>query len=222
MQLQQKPSPSSWSYKGLQFILFCVPKIVSFQILVRIPKKLVSFDDIVHFPDAENIVAYVYFDCRITLYPETPTKIRQIKRDWKYFSRSCEKSQCIPSNFQQNWFFDEQHSSNIFLIPYNFWNMIPAALTSLNHTNDRYSMSNLYLQPTTHLPRTDWTPVFPSLRTMDNESKDCASALLSFIRNYLPDGRVKEKIATVEKWSDHWKPGAMNGIPLFVMNGNCF
>ena len=185
-------------------------------------EKTVPFDDLVHFFDAENIVTYVDFDCGINFYPETPTKIRQINRYWKYVSRSCEKSQCIPSNDQQNWFFDEQHSSNIFLTPYNSRDMVPAALMSLNHTNDRYSMSNLNLQPTTHLPRTDWTPVFPSLWTMDNESKDCASALLSFIRNYLPNGRVKEKIATVEKWSDHWKTGAMDGIPLFVMNGNWF
>ena len=44
-------------------------------------KKNVSFDDIVHFIDEENIVTYVDFDSVITFYPETPTKIRQIKRE---------------------------------------------------------------------------------------------------------------------------------------------
>ena len=52
-------------------------------------------------------------------------------------------------------FFDEQHNSNIFLNPYNLWDMIPADIMSLNHTNDRYSMSNQHPQPTTHQPRTD-------------------------------------------------------------------
>ena len=41
-------------------------------------KKIVSFDDIVHFIDEENIVTYVVFHCAITFHPETPLKIRQI------------------------------------------------------------------------------------------------------------------------------------------------
>ena len=43
--------------------------------------KTVSFDDIVHFIDEENFVTYVDFDCGITFYPETPTKMRQINRE---------------------------------------------------------------------------------------------------------------------------------------------
>ena len=63
-------------------------------------KKTVSFDDVVHFICEENIVTYVDLDCGITFFPETPTKIRQINRDWNYISRSCEKPRCIPSNDQ--------------------------------------------------------------------------------------------------------------------------
>ena len=37
-------------------------------------EKTVSFDDVVHFIDDENIVTYVDFDCGITFLPETPTK----------------------------------------------------------------------------------------------------------------------------------------------------
>jgi len=43
-------------------------------------KKTFSYDDVVHFIDEENIVTYVDFDCGITFFPETPTKIRQINR----------------------------------------------------------------------------------------------------------------------------------------------
>ena len=32
---------------------------------------------------------------------------------------------------------------------------VPAALMSLSHTNERFSMSNQYNQPPTHQPRTD-------------------------------------------------------------------
>ena len=41
-------------------------------------RKTVSFDDVVHFIDEENIVTYVDFDCGITFFPETPTKIKPI------------------------------------------------------------------------------------------------------------------------------------------------
>ena len=44
-------------------------------------KKSVSFDDIVHFIDEENIVIYEDFDCGITFYPENRTKSRQINRE---------------------------------------------------------------------------------------------------------------------------------------------
>ena len=183
-------------------------------------KKSVSFDDIVQLIDEENIMTYVDFDCGITFYPEKPTKIKQIIRDQNYISRSFEKPICIPSNDQDNCFIYEQHNSNIFLNPYNFWDTVPAALTSLNHTNGRYSMSNQYPQPTTQQPRTDSYPEFSSLPTMDSRRKELRVSFAFFHRSYLPDGRVNETVATVEKLSDLWKPGAMDGIPQFVMNCN--
>ena len=74
-------------------------------------KKTVSFDDIVHFIDDEDIVTYDDFDFGFTFYPETSTKIKEINSERNYISKSCEKSKCIPS------FIDEQHKSNIFLNP---------------------------------------------------------------------------------------------------------
>ena len=117
------------------------------------------------------MVTYVDFDCGITFLPEIPTKFKQINRERNYISRSCEKHQCIPSNDQHNCSVDEQHSSEIFLNPYIFWDMVPAALMSLNHTNDTYSMFNQQPQPTTQQPKTDSYPVFSSLRTMDSKRK---------------------------------------------------
>ena len=184
-------------------------------------KKTVPFDDVVHFIDEENIVTYVDFDCSITFLPETPTKIRQITRERNYISRSCEKPQYNPSNDQHVCPVDEQHSSNIFLTPYILWDMSPAALTSLNHNNDRYSVSNQYPQPTTHQPRTDSYPVFSSLRTMNSKRRGLCVSFAFFQRNYLPDGRMNETVAKVEELSDLWKPGAMDGTPPFVMNCKC-
>ena len=111
--------------------------------------------------------------------------------------------------------------SLMFLNPYNLWDMVLSALMSLNHTNDRYSMSNQYPQATTHQPRTDSDPVFSSLRRMNSQKKGLRVSFAFFQRNYLPDGRVKETVATVEELSDLWKPGAIDGMPPFVMNGNC-
>ena len=118
-------------------------------------KKTVSFDNVVHFIDDEDIVIYEDFDFGIAFNPETPTKIREINRERNYIPRAFEKSKCIPSNDRHNCSFNQQHKSNIFLNPYNLWVMVPAALLSFNHTNDGYSMSNQYSQPTTHQPRTD-------------------------------------------------------------------
>ena len=126
-------------------------------------KKTVSFGDVVHFIDEEDIVTYVDFDCGITSFPETPTKISQIYREWNYFSKSCKKLQGIPSNDQHISFVDERHRSDTFLNPYNLWNMVPAASISLNHTSDTHYMSNHYPQPITHQSRTDSYPVFSSL-----------------------------------------------------------
>ena len=82
-------------------------------------KTTVPFDDIVHFIHEENIVTYVDFECGIILYPETPTKTRQVNRELNYISRACEKRKCILSNDQHNCSINEQHSSNNFLNPYN-------------------------------------------------------------------------------------------------------
>ena len=184
-------------------------------------RRTVSFADVVHFIDEENIVIYVNFDCGITFLPETPTKIRQINRERNYIFRFCEKPQYIPSNDQHTCFVDEQHSSYIFLNPYNLWDMVPAALTSLSHTNDTCSTFNQYPQPTTLQPRADSYPLFSSLRTLNSKSKGLRVSFAFFQRNYLADGRMNETVAKVEELSHLWKPGAMDGTPPFVMNCHC-
>ena len=90
-----------------------------------------------------------------------------------------------------------------------------------NITNDRYSMSNQCPQPTTYQPRTISCPPFSSLRRMDSQRKGLRVSFAFFQRNYLPDWRANERVATVEEFGDLWKPGAIDGIPPFVMNGNC-
>ena len=78
-------------------------------------KKTVSFDDVVHFIDEENMAIYVDFHCGLTFLSENPTKFRQVNREQNYISRSCEKPQCIPSNDQHICVVDELRSSNIFM-----------------------------------------------------------------------------------------------------------
>ncbi len=99
--------------------------------------------------------------------------------------------------------------------------MVAAALMSLNHHNDTYSIFNQYPQPITQQPRTDSSPVFSSLRTIDSKRKGLHVSFAFFQRKFLQDGRVSETVATVEEMRDLWKPGAMDGVPPFVMNCNC-
>ena len=136
--------------------------MIFYHILVKISTKNISFEDIVQLIGEENILTCVDFDCGITFYPETPTKFRQIKRERNYISGASEKPKCIPSNDQISRSIDELHRYNKILSPYISLDMVPAALISLNHTNDRYSMSDQYTQPTTHQTRTDSYPVFSS------------------------------------------------------------
>ena len=82
-------------------------------------------------------------------------------------------------------------------------------------------MSNKYTPPITHQPGTDSYPVFSSLRRMDSKRKGLSVSFAFFQQNYLPDGRVNETVASVEELSDLWKPGAMDGIPPFVINCIC-
>ena len=99
--------------------------------------------------------------------------------------------------------------------------MVPAALMSLNNTNNGDYMSHQYPQPTTHQRRTDSYPVFSSLRTMDSKWRGLRVSFAFFQRKYLPDGRMNETVAKVEELSDLWKPGAMDGTPPLVMRCNC-
>ena len=139
----------------------------------------------------------VDFDCGITFFPETPTKIKQINREGNYISRSCERTQCIPSNEQHTCSIDEQQSSNIFLNPYNLWDMVPAALISFNQTKDTNSMFNQYPQPTAQQARTDSFPLFFSLRCERwiVKWRDCVLALHCFRKiTYRTDESTKQSL----------------------------
>ena len=56
---------------------------------------------------------------------------------------------------------------------------------------------------------------------MDSKRKRLRVSFAFFQRNYLPDGRVNETVATVDELSDLCQPGAMDVIPLFVMSCSC-
>ena len=58
--------------------------MILYETVATISKTTVSFDNIVHFMDKENIVTYEGFVCGFTSYHETPTKIRQINRERNY------------------------------------------------------------------------------------------------------------------------------------------
>ena len=165
-------------------------------------KKTVSFDDVVHFIDEENMVTHVDFDCGITLFPETPTKIRQIKRKRNYISRSCEKPQCIPSNDQHTCFVDEQHSSNIFLNPYNLWDgtwfqqLLCHSATLMIHTLCSISTLNQQLN---NLEQTQIRCSLHYERWTVN-GRDCASALHSFKESTYRSDKWTKQLLRLKSW----------------------
>ena len=128
----------------------------------------------------ESIVTYVDFDCGNTLYPKTAMKIRQINREQNYIYRSCEKPKCIPSSDQHNCSFDKQHSSNIFLNPYNLWDVVQQLLChSTTLMIDALCPISTLTQQFTNLEQTQ---ILCSLHCEQCtvKEKDCTSALRSF------------------------------------------
>ena len=100
--------------------------------------------------------------------------------------------------------------------------MDPSIFMTLNQTILWENMSDQYRQTTNCQTRTDFYPLFSSLRPTDSEKKGLRFSFAFLQTDYLQDGRVNETLATVEKLSDLWNPGAMEGIPPFVTNCFCF
>ena len=153
-------------------------------------------------------------------------KTRRIDREGNCICRSCEEPKCIPSNDQHICSNDEQHSSYIYLNPYILWDLAPAALMSLNPTNDTYSLSNHYTQPTIRQSRTNSYSVFFSLRTMYKKGRDCASAWHSFEETtYRTDEWTKQllrlKIWVISGSPEQWMEFRRLWWPVIVFKCGC-
>ena len=60
-------------------------------------KKTVSFDDVVHSIDEENIETYVDFDCGFTFVHETPTKLDRSTENRHTFPDPVKKLNAFPA-----------------------------------------------------------------------------------------------------------------------------
>ena len=105
----------------------------------------------------------------------------------------------------------------MFLKPYTLWDKDPATLMILNHTTERNSVSNKYLQTRTDQPKTNVFLLLSSLQQCGIKRKGLRVRFAIFQQNYMPDVPVNETVATVEKLGDLCNSGAMNGLPVFVM-----
>ena len=56
---------------------------------------------------------------------------------------------------------------------------------------------------------------------MDSKKKGLRISLAFFQTYYLLEGWINETIATVDELSDLWTTGAMDGVPVIVMNRSC-
>ena len=79
-----------------------VPDVDFLQISGDSLKETFSVDNIVQLIDEGNIMTYVRFRCGIVFYTKASAKVRQINRELKNLSISCESSKCFPSNDQHN------------------------------------------------------------------------------------------------------------------------
>ena len=186
--------------QSLQLILFCVRKMILYQIVVQMSKKTVSFEDFVHFIDEENIVTYVDFDCGITFFPGTPTKS----------DRSTENGITIPHPVKNPNAFSATINIPVLLMRsialisswarkiYGTWfhQLLWHSTTLMIHTlcsitalnQDFNNLEQTHIQFSLHCER--WTV----------KGRDCASALRSFREiTYRTDERTKQ-LLRLKSW----------------------
>ena len=161
-------------------------------------KRIVTFDDIVHF--IVGILTYVNFVCGITFYPEPHRKNRQINLERIYNSRSCKKPKCFPISHQYNCTVVERHSSKNVLDPYMLWYMVPATIMSLSHTNDRYCMTISTLNHQfSNLERTHIRCAL-QCEQCTVKARDSASALHPFNETNHPTVEWTEQLLRLKSW----------------------
>ena len=122
------------------------------------------------------------FDCGISFYTEAPKNVGEINRELKNISRSFENPRGITSIDQHYNSIDNEHISNNFLNRYNSWDMDSTDFKSLNRTNNGHSSHNQYPQKTTHQSKTNYYPVFSSLRTMDSKKTGLRGVSFAFFQ----------------------------------------
>ena len=115
------------------------PEVENKSICLNISKKTVSFDDMVHGIDGDELVTHVVFNGGKTFC---------------LWIRSYQPK-CITSDDQFNFSNDDEHTSNIILDNYNFLDMCPTAPFPLTHTSDRDFMTIQNPRISTHPHKTD-------------------------------------------------------------------
>ena len=102
-------------------------------------KKTVSFDDMVHGIDGDELVTHVVFNGGNTFY---------------LWIRSYQ-SKCITADYQSKSSNDDEHTSNIILENYVLLDMGPTAAFPLTHTSDRDFMTIPNSHKSTHQQKRD-------------------------------------------------------------------
>ena len=207
--------------QSFQFILFCVQKMILYQIVVRISTKLfplmtlcISLMKRTSWPMKILIVVLLSTmkllqksdrstENGIT-FPDpvkNPSEIPVTISITVLFMGSLALISLWTRTISGTWFRQLLCHSTTLMTD----TLCP--ISTLNQQLTNLKQSHIRLSP--HCER--WTI----------KGRDRAVNFAFFQRNYLPDGRVNETVATVEELSDLWKPGAMDGITPFVMNSIC-
>ena len=205
--------------QSLQFILFCVRKMILYQIVVLMSKGLF------HLMTLYNSLTRGTWWLMQILIAVLSSSLKLLQKS----DRSTENGITFPDPVKNPNALSAKINIPVLLMSsialISFWTrtvygtwfqqLLCYSTTLMIHT--LCSISTLNQQ----LHNLNSNPVFSSLQTMDSKRKGLRVSFAFFRRNYLQDGRVNETVATVEEFSDLWNPGAMDGAQPFVMNCNC-
>ena len=210
--------------QSLQFILFCVQKIISYQIVVRLSKRLfLSMTLSTSLVRRTSWLVYILivvliYNLKLVQKSDRSSENRNTFRDpvknSSAFAATIKLTVPLMSSIALISYWTRTVSGTWFqhLLCNSITLMIDTLCPIITLNQQLTNLEQTHIRCFLHC----------ALRTMDSKRKGLSVSFGFFQKNYLPDGRVNETVATVEDLSDLWKPGAMDGIPPFVMTCSCF
>ena len=155
-------------------------------------------------------MSFVAFDNGISFYPVTPIDNRQINREQKCISRSCEKPSALPETINITALLTSSKHLLFFQTRtfYRTWSQQLLCYSTTLKVETVFSNSKLNQQ----LTKIEQYHIRCSF--IANSKRNGLHVSYALVRrNYLPDSQMNETVAAVEELTGLWKAGVIKKTP---------